>query len=59
VFSKLSNRYLLQDAKGTGNRDIEAVREEIFLVASDMQESFECIDNYLRTLHKRSSSKGS
>ncbi|WP_026562481.1 hypothetical protein [Bacillus sp. J37] len=34
--------------------DMEAAEEEIFIVASDTKESFEYIDNFFRTLHRKS-----
>ena len=40
---------LKQDYEG----DMKAAEEEIFMVASDTKESYEYIDNFFRTVHRK------
>lgn len=46
----VAQNYIMELFEG----DMEAAKEQIFMVASDTQAEFEYIDKYFRTLHKKS-----
>ncbi|OAS85213.1 hypothetical protein [Metabacillus litoralis] len=49
VETLLKQDYIMELFEG----DMEAAEEEIFMVAGDTKETYEYIDGYFRTLHKR------
>ena len=53
VETLLKQDYIIELFEG----DVDAAKEEVFLVASETQQSYEYIDGYFRTLYKRCTNK--